>query len=169
MATTLCRTSCRIMPGFTGPITGPACTSPVSSPWLWVSVDNSTVRVAVGCRIPFHPTNASRWPRGRRRAPGERPYAHLNCDKTSHFSRPNAQLVTLPCPRCHNKSHSIHSPAHLVAASWNCSSATTPQRSLSVRMTILNLFRIGRHLRRSAHYRLLRSRSFQDWLAVTGV
>jgi hypothetical protein len=52
-----------------------------------------------------------------KRAPSERPFVHLNCDKTSHFSRPNAQFVTLPCPRCHNKSQSIHSPAHSVAAS----------------------------------------------------
>jgi len=46
-------------------------------------------------------------------------------------------------------------------------SAGQAQRFLSVHGVVQNLFRLGRHHLRSAHYRLLRSRSFQDWLAVT--
>jgi putative transposase len=48
-------------------------------------------------------------------------------------------------------------------------SAGQAQRFLSVHGVVQNLFRLGRHLLRSAHYRLLRSRSFQDWIEATGV
>jgi putative transposase len=43
-------------------------------------------------------------------------------------------------------------------------SAGQAQRFLSVHGVVQNLFRLGRHHLRSAHYRLLRSRSFQAWL-----
>jgi putative transposase len=48
-------------------------------------------------------------------------------------------------------------------------SAGQAQRFLSVHGAVQSLFRLGRHHLRSAHYRLLRSRSFQDWPEVTGV
>jgi putative transposase len=46
-------------------------------------------------------------------------------------------------------------------------SAGQAQRFLSVHGAVQNLFKLGRHHLRSADYRLLRSRSFQDWLEVT--
>ncbi len=46
-------------------------------------------------------------------------------------------------------------------------SAGRAQRFLSVQGLVLNLFRVGRHLLRSAHHRLLRSRAFAEWNAVT--
>ena len=46
-------------------------------------------------------------------------------------------------------------------------SAMHAQRFLSVHGLVLNLFRIGRHLLRSAHHRLLRTRAFAEWEAVT--
>ncbi len=46
-------------------------------------------------------------------------------------------------------------------------SAGHAQRFLSVHGLVLNLFRVGRHLLRSAHHRLLRSRAFAEWNAVT--
>jgi putative transposase len=48
-------------------------------------------------------------------------------------------------------------------------SAGQAQRFLSAHGVVQNLFRLGRHLLRSAHYRLLRSRCFHDWLEVAGV
>ncbi len=48
-------------------------------------------------------------------------------------------------------------------------SAGKAQRFLSVHGVVQNLFRLGRHHLRSAHYRLLRSRSFHVWIEVTGV
>jgi putative transposase len=41
------------------------------------------------------------------------------------------------------------------------------QRFLQVHGVIQNLFRVGRHHLRSAHYRMLRSRSFAVWASVT--
>ena len=41
------------------------------------------------------------------------------------------------------------------------------QRFLSVHGLVLNLFRVARHLLRSAHQRLLRMRAFAEWDAVT--
>ena len=46
-------------------------------------------------------------------------------------------------------------------------SAAQAQRFLSVHGLVLNLFRVGRHLLRSAHHRLLRRRAFAEWDAVT--
>ena len=40
---------------------------------------------------------------------------------------------------------------------------------LSVHGLVQNLFRVGRHLLRAVHHRLLRTRSFHVWDAVTGV
>ncbi len=41
------------------------------------------------------------------------------------------------------------------------------QRFLSVHGITQNLFRVGRHLLRAAHYRMLRARAFVVWNAVT--
>ena len=41
------------------------------------------------------------------------------------------------------------------------------QRFLSVHGLVLNLFRVGRHLLRMAHHRVLRTRSFFVWDEVT--
>ena len=41
------------------------------------------------------------------------------------------------------------------------------QRFLSVHGLVQNLFRVGRHLLRAVHHRLLRTQSFRVWDAVT--
>ncbi len=46
-------------------------------------------------------------------------------------------------------------------------SAAHAQRFLAVHGVVQNLFRVGRHLLRSAHHRLLRRRAFQVWNAAT--
>ena len=46
-------------------------------------------------------------------------------------------------------------------------SAAHAQRFLSVHGPIQNLFRVGRHLLRAVHHRLLRTRSFRIWDEVT--
>jgi putative transposase len=46
-------------------------------------------------------------------------------------------------------------------------SAGQAQRFLSVHGVVQNLFRLGRHLLRAAHYRLQRDRSFREWSAAT--
>ena len=46
-------------------------------------------------------------------------------------------------------------------------SAAPLQRFASVHGVVQNLFRVGRHLLRSVHHRLLRTRAFVEWDAVT--
>ena len=46
-------------------------------------------------------------------------------------------------------------------------SAKHAQRFLSVHGVVLNLFRVGRHLLRAVHHRLLRTRAFGVWCEVT--
>ena len=46
-------------------------------------------------------------------------------------------------------------------------SAAHLQRFAAVHGLVQNLFRVGRHLLRSAHHRLLRARAFVEWDAVT--
>ncbi len=46
------------------------------------------------------------------------------------------------------------SPAHL-------------QRFASIHGVVQNLFRVGRHLLRAVHHRLLRTRAFAEWDTVT--
>ena len=46
-------------------------------------------------------------------------------------------------------------------------SAAHVQRFASVHGVVQNLFRVGRHLLRSTHHRLLRTRAFLMWDAVT--
>lgn len=41
------------------------------------------------------------------------------------------------------------------------------QRFLSVHGVVLNLFRVGRHLLRAVHHRLLRTRAFAEWETAT--
>ena len=48
-------------------------------------------------------------------------------------------------------------------------SAAHAQRFLSVHGVVLNLFRVGRHLLRAVHHRLLRTRAFGIWWEVTCV
>ena len=46
-------------------------------------------------------------------------------------------------------------------------SAAQLQRFASVHGIVQNLFRVGRHLLRSVHYRLLSTRAFVEWDAMT--
>ena len=46
-------------------------------------------------------------------------------------------------------------------------SAGQLQRFASVHGVVQNLVRVGRHLLRTAHHRLFRTRAFADWDAVT--
>jgi len=59
-----------------------------------------------------------------------------------------------PTRQCGRQMRRFKSVAHL-------------QRFEAVHGLVLNLFRVGRHLLRSAHYRLRRTRAFVEWDAVT--
>ena len=67
-----------------------------------------------------------------------------------------------------NRAEVSHQPTRQREHQMRCfTSAAQLQRFASVHVIVQNLFRVGRHLLRSAHHRLLRTRAFVEWDAVT--
>ena len=67
-----------------------------------------------------------------------------------------------------NRAEVSHQPTrHRERQMRRFKSAAHAQRFLSVHGLILNLFRVGHHVLRAAHHRLLRTRSFGLWREVT--
>ncbi len=130
-------------------------------PWLSIaSRDHQPRRLAVSPR---------RCERARcRRSPGPpRPHGVLRSDRA-------AQRAVLPSVAQrtdryeHHRADVSHQPTrHRARHLRRVKSAAHAQRFLSVHGLVLNLFRVGRHLLRSAHHRLLRRRAFAEWDAVT--
>ena len=67
-----------------------------------------------------------------------------------------------------NRAEVSHQPTRQRERQMRCfKSAAQLQRFASVHGIVQNLFRVSRHLLRSAHHRLLRTRAFVEWDAVT--
>jgi len=67
-----------------------------------------------------------------------------------------------------NRAEVSHQPTrHREGQMRRFKSAAQAQRFLSVHGIVGNLFRVGRHLLRAAHHRMLRTRSFRVWQEVT--
>ena len=67
-----------------------------------------------------------------------------------------------------NRAEVSHQPTRQRERQMRCfKSAAHVQRFASVHGVVQNLFRVGRHLLRSAHHRLLRRLAFRVWDAVT--
>jgi putative transposase len=67
-----------------------------------------------------------------------------------------------------NRAEVSHQPTrHRERQMRQFKSSAQAQRFLSVHGLIGNLFRVGRHLLRAAHHRVLRSRAFLTWNDVT--
>jgi len=67
-----------------------------------------------------------------------------------------------------NRAKVSHRPTRQRERQMRCfKSAAHLQRFASVHGVVQNLFRVGRHLLRSVHHRLLRTRAFLEWNAVT--
>jgi putative transposase len=67
-----------------------------------------------------------------------------------------------------NRAEVSHQPTrHREGQMRQFKSAAQAQRFLSVHGIVRNLFRVGRHLLRAAHHRMLRTRSFRVWHEVT--
>jgi len=74
---------------------------------------------------------------------------------TDRYANNRAEVSHQPTRQRERQMRGFKSAAHL-------------QRFASVHGVVQNLFRVGRHLLRSVHHRLLRTRSFVEWNAVTG-
>ena len=67
-----------------------------------------------------------------------------------------------------DRAEASHQPTRQRERQMRCfTSAAQLQRFASVHGIVQNLFRVGRHLLRLAHHRLLRTRAFVEWDAVT--
>ena len=71
-------------------------------------------------------------------------------------------------PYANNRAEVSHEPARQRERQMrDFKSAGQLQRFASVRGVVQHLFRVGRHLLRAAHHRLLRSQAFTEWDMVT--
>ena len=73
---------------------------------------------------------------------------------TDRYANNRAEVSHQPTRQRERQMRRFKSPAYL-------------QHFASVHGVVHNLFRVGRHLLRSAHHRLLRSQAFVEWEAVT--
>ena len=73
---------------------------------------------------------------------------------TEQYANNRAEVSHQPTRQRERQMRRFKSPAHL-------------QRFAAVHGVVQNLFRVGRHLLRSIHHRLLRTRSFRVWDEVT--
>ena len=73
---------------------------------------------------------------------------------TDQYANNRAEVSHQPIRQRERQMRRFKSPAHL-------------QHFTSGHGVVHNLFRVGRHLLRSAHHRLLRGRAFVEWEVVT--
>ena len=73
---------------------------------------------------------------------------------TTRYANNRAEVSHQPTRQRERQMRGFTSPAHA-------------QRFLHVHGVIQNLFRVGRHLLRAVHHRMLRARSFRVWAEVT--
>ena len=105
--------------------------------------------------------------KGQERTPGR-----LVTDKLSSYRAAHRAVMPSVAHRtdryANNRAEVSHQPTRQRERQMRrFQSAEHAQRFLSVHGLVLNLFRVGRHLLRSAHHRLLRMRAFAEWDAVT--
>ena len=73
---------------------------------------------------------------------------------TEHYANNRVEVSHQPTRQRERQMRRFKSLAHL-------------QRFASVHGVVHNLFRVGRHVLRAAHHRVLRSRAFVEWETVT--
>ena len=104
---------------------------------------------------------------GQGRAPRRLVTDTLGRDSAAHRTVMPA-VVHSPRQYANNRAEDSHQPTRQRERQMRrFKSAVHAQRFLSVHGLVLNLFRVGRHLLRSAHHRVLRRRAFTEWDAVT--
>ena len=73
---------------------------------------------------------------------------------TEQYANKRGEVSHQPTRQRERQMRRFKSPAHL-------------QRFASIHGVVQNLFRVGRHLLRAVHHRLLRTQAFVEWEAVT--
>jgi len=92
----------------------------------------------------------------------------LITDKLRSYSAAHAIVMPSVQQYENNRAEVFHQPTRQRERQMRrFKSAAHAQRFLSVHGLVRNLFRVGRHLLRAAHHRMLRTRSFLVWYDVT--
>ena len=97
-------------------------------------------------------------------------YSSIPLDRPAwpHHATTPRRWSTSPIQYANNRAEVSHQPTRQRERQMRrFTSAAQLQRFASVHGIVQNLFRVSRHLLRSAHHRLLRTRAFVEWDAVT--
>jgi len=137
--------------------------------WRAVDQDGDVIVILVQSRRDQHA--AERFFQRLLRGEGKQPFRIIT-DKLKSYSA--AKRTIMPnvahdtCRYANNRAEVSHQPTrHRERQMRRFKSPHHAQRFLSAHSVINNLFRVGRHRLRSFNHRLLRSRSFSVWRAVT--
>ena len=97
-------------------------------------------------------------------------YSSIPLDRPAwpHHATTPRRWSTSPIQYANNRAEVSHQPTRQRERQMRrFTSAAQLQRFASVHGIVQHLFRVSRHLLRSAHHRLLRTRAFVEWDAVT--
>ena len=137
--------------------------------WRAVNEDGDVIDILVQARRDRHA--ATRFFRRLLKRQGRTP-CRLVTDKLRSYAAAHRTVMPSVAHRTgqyeNNRAEVSHQPTRQRERQMRrFKSAAHAQRFLSVHGLVRNLFRVGRHLLRAAHHRLIRTRSFLVWDAVT--
>ena len=139
--------------------------------YLWRAVDEDSDVIDILVQSRRNRRAAVRFFRKLLKRQGSVP-RELVTDKLASY--PAAHRTVMPSVRhvtgqfANNRAEVSHEPTrHRERQMRRFKSARHAQRFLSVHGLVQNLCRVGRNLLRAAHHRLLRTRAFAEWVAVT--
>ena len=137
--------------------------------WRAVDLDGDVIDILLQSRRDQRA--AERFLRRLLRGQGKQPFRIIT-DKLKSYSAASRTIlpgVTHDTQQyANNRAEISHQPTQMRERQMRrFKSARQAQRFLSLHGVVRNLFCVGRHLLRSTHHRLLRSRSFEVWRTVT--
>ena len=139
--------------------------------YLWRAVDQDGDVIDILLQSRRDQRAAERFLRRLLRGQGKQPFRIIT-DKLKSYSAASRTIlpgVTHDTQQyANNRAEISHQPTRMRERQMRRFKSTRQaQRFLSLHGVVRNLFCVGRHLLRSTHHRLLRSRSFEVWRKVT--
>jgi putative transposase len=135
--------------------------------YLWRAVDQDGDVIDIFVQPRRDGRAARRFFRKLLKHPGKEPF-RLVTDKLGSYRVAHRELTPLITHDTRQYANNWAEVSHQPTRQMRCfKSPDQAQRFLHVHGVVQNLFRLARHRLRSAHYRMLRTRSFSTWAAVT--
>jgi putative transposase len=140
--------------------------------YLWRAVDQDGDVIDILVQKHRNARAAKRFFRKLLKGQGSEPW-RLVTDKLRSYSAAHSEVIPSVAhdtgQYANNRAEVSHQPTRQRERLMRrFKSVGQAQRFLAVHGVVQNLFRLGRHLLRSADYRLLRARSFKEWSVATG-